>query len=46
VSPGASVPVPLVLASIPVTVALAALIAAWPARAAARVRPAIVLRAE
>jgi hypothetical protein len=46
VSPGASVPVPLVLASIPVTVALAALIAAWPARAAARVRPATVLRAE
>ena len=44
--PGASIPVPLVLASIPVTVALAALIAAWPARAAARVRPATVLRAE
>ena len=46
VSPSASVPVPLVLASIPVTVALAALIAAWPARAAARVGPATVLRAE
>lgn len=46
VSPAASVPVPLVLATIPVTVALAVLIAAWPGRAAARVRPAVTLRAE
>jgi hypothetical protein len=35
-----------VLAAIPVTVALAALIAVWPGRAAARVRPAVALRAE
>ena len=46
VSPGATVPVPLVLASIPVTLALAALIASGPGWAAARVRPAAVLRAE
>ena len=46
VSPGASVPVPLVLASIPFTLALAALIASGPGWAAARVRPAAVLRAE
>jgi ABC-type antimicrobial peptide transport system permease subunit len=45
-SPAASIPVALVLLIIPVTVALAALIAIWPARAAARVRPAIVLRTE
>ena len=45
-APVASIPVALVLLIIPVTVALAALIAAWPARAAARVRPATVLRAE
>jgi hypothetical protein len=45
-APAASIPVALVLLIIPVTVALAALIAAWPARAAARVRPATVLRAE
>ena len=44
--PAASVPVPLVLATIPVTVALAALIAAGPGRAAARVRAAVTLRAE
>jgi ABC-type antimicrobial peptide transport system permease subunit len=42
----ASIPAALVLLVIPVTFALAALIAAWPARAAARVRPATVLRAE
>jgi hypothetical protein len=42
----ASIPVALVLLIIPVTVALAALIAAWPGRAAARIRPATVLRAE
>ena len=46
VSPGATVPVPLVLASIPVTLALAALIASGPGWAAARVRPAVALRAE
>jgi len=46
VSPAASVPVPLVLATITATVALAALIAAGPGRAAARVRPAAVLRTE
>jgi ABC-type lipoprotein release transport system permease subunit len=46
VSPAASVPVRLVLATIPVTVALAALIAAGPGRAAARVRPGVTLRAE
>ena len=46
VSPVVTVPVPLVLAAIPVTVALALLIAAWPGRTAARVRPAAALRAE
>lgn len=45
-APDASIPVALVLLIIPVTLALAALIAAWPGRAAARVRPAVVLRAE
>ena len=46
VSPAATVPVPLVLATVPVTVALAVLIAAAPGRAAALVRPAVTLRAE
>jgi hypothetical protein len=46
VAPDASVPVALVLLIIPVTLALAALIAAWPGRAAARVRAGVVLRAE
>ena len=46
VSPGASIPVPLVLASIPVTIALAALIASGPGWTAARVSPAAALRAE
>jgi ABC-type antimicrobial peptide transport system permease subunit len=46
VSPTATVPVWLVLAIIPVTVTLAALIAAGPGRTAARVRPAVALRAE
>jgi len=46
VPPVATVPVPLVLAAIPVTLALTLLIVAWPGRAAARVRPAIELRAE
>ena len=45
-APAASIPVPLVLLTIPVTAALAALIAAAPGRAAAGVRPAITLRAE
>ena len=38
--------VPLGLLVVPVTLALAAPIAAWPGRAAARVRAAVVLRAE
>ncbi len=46
VSATATVPVRLVLATIPVTVVLALLIAAWPGRTAARVRPAAALRAE
>jgi hypothetical protein len=46
VSSAATVPVALLLAIIPVTLALALLIAAWPARAAARVRPAVALRTE
>jgi predicted lysophospholipase L1 biosynthesis ABC-type transport system permease subunit len=46
VSPAASVPVPLILATVPLTLALAAVIAAWPGRSAARVRPAIAFRAE
>jgi hypothetical protein len=43
---GADVPVLLVLAVTPAALAAAALIAAGPARAAARVRPAAVLRSE
>ena len=46
VAPGASIPVSLVLLTIPVTAVLAALIAAWPGRTAARVRPAVTLRTE
>jgi ABC-type lipoprotein release transport system permease subunit len=46
VSSAATVPVPLVLATIPATLALALLIAAWPGRTAARIRPAAALRAE
>jgi FtsX-like permease family len=46
VSPVASVHVPLVLAAIPVSLALAALIASGPGWTAARVRPAVALRAE
>ena len=46
VAPGATIPVPLVLLAVPATVALSVLIAAWPGRAAARVRPAVALRAE
>jgi hypothetical protein len=45
-APAASIPVSLVLLTIPVTAALAAGIAVWPGRAAARVRAAVVLRAE
>ena len=45
-APAASIPVALVLLIIPATVTLAALIAAGPGRAAARVRAAVVLRAE
>ena len=45
-APAVSIPVTLVLLIIPVTVVLAALIAAWPGRAAARVKAAVVLRAE
>ena len=42
----ATVQVPLVLLAIPVTIALANVIAAWPGWTAARLRPATVLRAE
>jgi small-conductance mechanosensitive channel len=42
----ASVPLTAVLLAIPVTIALANLIAAWPGWTAARVRPALVLRTE
>ena len=45
-APAASIPVALVLLTVPVTAVAAALIAAWPGRAAARIRPATVLRAE
>ena len=45
-APAVSIPVALVLLIIPVTLALAALIAAAPGRAAARVSPAATLRAE
>ena len=45
-APAASIPVPLVLLTIPVTAALAAGLAAGPGRAAARVRAGVVLRAE
>ena len=45
-APAASIPLPLVLLTIPVTAALAAGIAVGPGRAAARVRAAVVLRAE
>ena len=46
VAPEADIPVTLVLAAIPVTLLLAIVIAAGPGWAAARVRPASVLRAE
>jgi ABC-type antimicrobial peptide transport system permease subunit len=42
----ATVPLTAVLLAIPVTIALANLIAAWPGWTAARLRPALVLRTE
>jgi hypothetical protein len=42
----ADVPVALILAAIPATLLLANLIAAGPGWAAARIRPALVLRSE
>jgi hypothetical protein len=42
----ADIPVPLVLAAIPVTLVLAIAIAAGPGWAAARLRPALILRSE
>jgi ABC-type lipoprotein release transport system permease subunit len=46
VAPQPDVPMPLILLAIPVTLLLAALIAAGPSWTAARVRPAIALRTE
>jgi hypothetical protein len=46
VAPQADIPVALVLAAIPVTLLLAIVIAAGPGWAAARIRPAAILRAE
>jgi hypothetical protein len=46
VPPVADVPLDWALLAIPATVALANVIAAWPGRRAARLRPAVVLRAE
>ncbi len=46
VAPGPDVPLPLVLLTVPVTLLLANAIAALPGWAAARLRPAVVLRAE
>jgi hypothetical protein len=46
VAAGATFDLTLVLATIPVTLLLANVIAAWPGQAAARLRPAVVLRAE
>jgi ABC-type antimicrobial peptide transport system permease subunit len=43
---GADIPLTAILLAVPVTLALANLIAAWPAWTAARLRPAAVLRAE
>jgi ABC-type antimicrobial peptide transport system permease subunit len=42
----AAVPLPAVLLAIPVTLLIANLLAAWPGWTAARLRPALVLRAE
>ena len=46
VSADATVPLTAILLAVPVTLALANLIAAWPGWTAARLRPAAVLRAE
>lgn len=46
VAPDSAIPVPLVLAAVPATLLLANAIAAGPGWAAARIRPAAVLRAE
>jgi ABC-type lipoprotein release transport system permease subunit len=46
VAGSADIPVPLVLAAIPVTLVLAIGIAAGPGWAAARLRPALILRSE
>ena len=46
VSTQPAIPVPLILLAIPVALALANLIAAWPGWTAARLRPALVLRTE
>ncbi len=46
VAGSADVPVPIVLAVIPVTLLLASLLAAGPGWAAARIRPALILHAE
>ena len=46
VAPGADIPVALVLAAIPVTLLLAIAVAAGPGWAAARIKPAAVLRSE
>jgi ABC-type antimicrobial peptide transport system permease subunit len=46
VAPSPDVPVTLILLAVPVTLLAANLIAAWPGWTAARVRPAVALRAE
>ncbi len=46
VTPAATFDLALVLLTVPVTLLLANVIAAWPGRSAARLRPAAVLRAE
>ena len=46
IAPRPDVPLSLILLAIPATLLLANLIAAWPGRTAARVRPAVALRAE
>jgi hypothetical protein len=46
VPPGALIPVPFILLMIPAAILSANAVAYWPARAAARLSPALVLRAE
>lgn len=46
VAADADIPVALVLLTVPVTLLLSNLIAAWPGWAAARIRPALILRSE